>query len=103
MKVSILLLFISFFIVTQSDTCNSPSTIFKASSLKNIFNSTLSDSSYNEKFFDFLSDPTLDTFKTYAMTHAGYFIPLWVFSGLSFLFFIGCIVQLCCFNCCGMK
>ena len=88
---------------TLQVTCDAPSTITRSDSLSSIFDEAFSTIQYENSLFDYLSAPTFDNLKAYLTTQGRYFIPLWCAGGLTFIFFICCCIQLCCFNCCGQQ
>ena len=96
-----LLCLLAFTIASQ--TCEVPSTITSSSSLNSIFTDAINTIQNDNSLFDYLSDPSFDSAKSYVSTQGRFFIPLWVAGGLSLLFFVICAIQICCFDCCKRK
>lgn len=98
-----LFLFLTFLGVAFGDPCAAPDTIFNSQSLSTIFDQVLQTLDYQSSFFDFISDPTTDSLKSYLMSNAKVFIPLWCLGGLTLVLFLACAVQICCFNLCKQQ
>lgn len=98
-----LFLYLFFMGPVFSGHCASPDTIFNGQSLSTIFDQALETLHYQSSFFDFISDPSTDSLKSYLMSNAKAFIPLWCLGGLTLILFVACLIQMCCFNLCKQQ
>ena len=103
MKIKSVVVIFYFLAVVLSSNCSLPSTTIGSTDLSNIFDKTISLINYKPQLIDLINSPSIDNVKNYLMTQAPYVIPLWSLAGLTFVMLIACCLQICCYNCCGMK
>lgn len=94
---------IAFVLGVESQKCNNPSYIIPVSPLDSAFDTTLDSIRSPQSLIAYLANPTTDNFIDYTITLLPAAAPLWAMGVLTFVLFIACSIQLCCFDVCGNK
>ncbi len=89
--------------VAASQNCPNPTSIVPYAFLDDIFDKVFPSVTGQADLRAFFTNPSVDTLRTYITSQSSYLITLWTFGCLSLTLFIICIIQKCCFNCCGSK
>lgn len=96
-------LFLLLVTVQSVNNCANPPLIIPNTFLDSIFDTVFAANSFQKELRDFITNPNMDTARTYITTQSSYLIPLWVFACLSFVLFVTFVIQLCCYNCCNVR
>jgi hypothetical protein len=101
--VGLTILLISVQVAQTINSCPNPPLIIPNTFLDSVFDTAFAVNDYQTQLREFLTNPNMDTARTYITTQSSYLVTLWVFAGLSIALFVAFLIQLCCYNCCGVR
>jgi hypothetical protein len=102
-RILIAILVLAFVLGVKSKKCDSPNYIIPVSPLDSAFDTTLDSIRSPQSLIAYLANPTTDNFIDYTITLLPAAAPLWAMGVFTFVLFIACSIQLCCFDVCGNK